>query len=450
MDKKQIQEKARNIGKFTLEVLDDLFGKRVLTFVYVLAAVFAASALFQVFTKYVYEEGFSTADALVATVVHTFTKIWGGILDGVLPAFGVFVVLYAVAKYIRNKNLRLKAEAEAVQKAEEAKRLEEERLRQEEEERKIEEERLKAEKEAKQKTEEEERQKARMEAEEKARLKAEAEAEQKAAEERMKNVVATTLKSEVDARFAEESARRRAEEDARLKAEEAARLAKEEEQRRAAEEERIRAEQEARLKAEEAARLAKEEEQRRAAEEERIRAEQEARWREEDAARAAKEMEELARLEWESDKMLMEMEINSPVGLVSDPNADDWSWRGQKQSGPQKFGVANIEIKKKEFRALFTPAFRGNKGKNIDYCSRIEAILEDKQEKFSTTELARLALALHETEGVVAEEMSFAKWLAKFCEALSVKPPLETSKNKYRKGPNIAELYNFESFSKAK
>lgn len=112
--------------------------------------------------------------------------------------------------------------------------------------------------------------------------------------------------------------------------------------------------------------------------------------------------------------------------------------------------MANIEIKKKEFRALFTLAFRGNKGKNIDYCSRIEAILEDKQEKFSTTELARLALALHETEGVVAEEMSFAKWLAKFCEALSVKPPLETSKNKYRKGPNIAELYNFESFSKAK
>ena len=391
MDKKQIQEKARNIGKFTLEVLDDLFGKRVLTFVYVLAAVFAASALFQVFTKYVYEEGFSTADALVATVVHTFTKIWGGILYGVLPAFGVFVVLYAVAKYIRNKNLRLKAEAEAVQKTEEAKRLEEERLRQEEEERKIEETRLKAEKEAK----------------------------QKAAEERMKNVVATTLKSEVDARFAEESARRRAEEDARLKAEEAARLAKEEEQRRAAEEERIRAEQEAR-------------------------------WREEDAARAAKEMEELGRLEWESDKILMDMEINSSVGLVSDPNADDWSWRGQKQSGPQKFGVANIEIKKKEFRALFTPAFRGNKGKNIDYCSRIEAILEDKQEKFSTTELARLALALHETEGVVAEEMSFAKWLAKFCEALSVKPPLETSKNKYRKGPNIAELYNFESFSKAK
>ena len=383
MDKKQIQEKARNIGKFTLEVLNDLFGKRVLTFVYVLAAVFAASALFQVFTKYVYEEGFSTADALVATVVHTFTKIWGGILYGVLPAFGVFVVLYAVAKYIRNKNLRLKAEAEAVQKAEE------------------------------------ERQKARMEAEEKARLKAEAEAEQKAAEERMKNVVATTLKSEVDARFAEESARRRAEEDARLKAEEAARLPKEEEQRRAAEEERIRAEQEAR-------------------------------WREEDAARAAKEMEELGRLEWESDKILMDMEINSSVGLVSDPNADDWSWRGQKQSGPQKFGVANIEIKKKEFRALFTPAFRGNKGKNIDYCSRIEAILEDKQEKFSTTELARLALALHETEGVVAEEMSFAKWLAKFCETLSVKPPLETSKNKYRKGPNIAELYNFESFSKAK
>ena len=80
MDKKQIQEKARNIGKFTQEVLDDLFGKRVLTFVYVLAAVFAASALFQVFTKYVYGEGFSAADALVATVADTFSKVWGGML----------------------------------------------------------------------------------------------------------------------------------------------------------------------------------------------------------------------------------------------------------------------------------------------------------------------------------------------------------------------------------
>ena len=161
MDKKQIQEKACNIGRFTLEVLYDLFGKRVLIFVYVLAAVFAASILFQVFTKYVYEQGFSTADALVATVVHTFTKIWGGILYGVLPAFGMFVVLYVIAKCIRNKNLRRKAE------------------------------------------------------------------------------------------------------------------------------------------------------------EEKIKAEQEARWREEDAARAAKEMEELGRLEWESDKILMDMEINSSVGLVS-------------------------------------------------------------------------------------------------------------------------------------
>lgn len=93
MEKKKIQEKARNIGKFTLEVLDDIFGKRVLIFAYVLAVIFAAMALFQVFTKYVYEEGFSTADALAATVIHTFTKIWGGILYGVLPAFGVFVVL---------------------------------------------------------------------------------------------------------------------------------------------------------------------------------------------------------------------------------------------------------------------------------------------------------------------------------------------------------------------
>ena len=417
MDKKKIQEKTRNVAKFTYEVIDDIFGKRILIFAYILAAIFAASVIFQVFTKYIYEEGFSTADALVATIVHTFTKIWGGILYGVLPAFGVFIVLYVIAKCIRNKNLRLKAEAEAVQEAEIAERLAEECRRQEEEDRWLEEDMLRIQEEVRQQAEEEERQKAQKEAEEKARLKAEAEAEQTAAEERMRNIVATTLRSEVDALFLAESARRKAEEDARLKAEEEVRLAKEEEQRKAVEEERIKAEQEAR-------------------------------WREEDAARAAKEVEELGRLEWECDKMLMEMEINSPVGLVSGPNADDWSWRGQKQSGPQKFGVANIEIKKKEFRALFTPAFRGNKGKNIDYCSRIESALENKSEKYSITELARLALALHETEGVVAEEMSFPKWLEKFCEALSVKPPLETSKNKYRTDQNIAERYNFANFSK--
>ena len=71
-------------------------------------------------------------------------------------------------------------------------------------------------------------------------------------------------------------------------------------------------------------------------------------------------------LEWETEKMLMDMEIKNPVDLVSDAKADDEPSLKPKQSGPQKFGVANIEIKKKEFRALFTPAFRGNKGKNID------------------------------------------------------------------------------------
>ena len=165
MDKKKIKEKAREAAKFTYEVIDDIFGKRILIFAYILAAIFAGTALFQVFTKYVYEEGFSTADALVATIIHTFTKIWGGILYGVLPGFGVFIVLYCVAKSIRNKNLKLRAEAEAVRKAEEAKRLEEERRRQEEEERLAEEERLKAEELARL-----------MEEAEKARLKAEAEA----------------------------------------------------------------------------------------------------------------------------------------------------------------------------------------------------------------------------------------------------------------------------------
>ena len=210
MDKKKIKEKAREAAKFTYEVIDDIFGKRILIFAYILAALFAGTALFQVFTKYVYEEGFSTADALVATVVHTFTKIWGGILYGVLPGFGVFIVLYCVAKSIRNKNLKLRAEAEAIRKAEEARRLEEERSRQEEEERLAEEERLKAEELARLKEEAE-----------KARLKAEAEAKQKAAEERMKSVVETTLRTEVDAKFAEEAARRQAEEEARLAAEEA-------------------------------------------------------------------------------------------------------------------------------------------------------------------------------------------------------------------------------------
>ena len=110
MDKKKIKEIARDVAKFTYEVIDDIFGKRILIFAYILAAIFAASVIFQVFTKYIYEEGFSTADALVATIVHTFTKIWGGILYGVLPAFAVFIVLYCIAKSIRNKNIRLREE----------------------------------------------------------------------------------------------------------------------------------------------------------------------------------------------------------------------------------------------------------------------------------------------------------------------------------------------------
>ena len=412
MDKKKIKEIARDVAKFTYEVIDDIFGRRVLIFAYILAAIFAASVIFQVFTKYIYEEGFSTADALVATIVHTFSKIWGGILYGVLPGFGVFVVLYVVAKCIRNKNLKLKAEAEAVRKAEDAKRLEDERRCQEEEEKRAADEKRKAEEMAKLKTQAD-----------KARLKAEAEAKQKAAEERIKNVVVTTLRTAVDAKFAEESVRRQATEDAKAKAEKEARLAAEEAKRQA---------------------------QRQADEDARRQAELEAKWREEDAARAAKELEELGRLEWESDKMFMDMEIKASVGLVADPDADDGSSLKPQQSAPQKFGVANIEIKKKEFRALFTPAFRGNKGKNIDYCLALECVLGDKREKFSITDLARLALVLHETEGVVAEKMSFPKWLTKFCEALSVKPPLETSKNKYRTDQNIAELYNFANFSKKK
>ena len=122
MDKKKIKEKAREAAKFTYEVIDDIFGRRILIFAYILAAVFAVTALFQVFTKYIYEEGFLTSDALVATIVHTFTKIWGGILYGVLPAFAVFIVLYCIAKSIRNKNIRLKAEQEAKWREEDAAR----------------------------------------------------------------------------------------------------------------------------------------------------------------------------------------------------------------------------------------------------------------------------------------------------------------------------------------
>ena len=45
MDKKKIQEKAREAAKFTYEVIDDIFGKRILIFAYILAAIFAASVI---------------------------------------------------------------------------------------------------------------------------------------------------------------------------------------------------------------------------------------------------------------------------------------------------------------------------------------------------------------------------------------------------------------------
>ena len=45
MDKKKIQEKTRNVAKFTYEVIDDIFGKRILIFAYILAAIFAASVI---------------------------------------------------------------------------------------------------------------------------------------------------------------------------------------------------------------------------------------------------------------------------------------------------------------------------------------------------------------------------------------------------------------------
>lgn len=39
MDKRKIQEKARDVAKFTYEVIDDIFGKRILIFAYILAAI---------------------------------------------------------------------------------------------------------------------------------------------------------------------------------------------------------------------------------------------------------------------------------------------------------------------------------------------------------------------------------------------------------------------------
>ena len=46
MDKEKIQEKARDVAKFALEIIDDIFGKRILIFAYILAALFAGTALF--------------------------------------------------------------------------------------------------------------------------------------------------------------------------------------------------------------------------------------------------------------------------------------------------------------------------------------------------------------------------------------------------------------------
>ena len=45
MDKNKIKEKARDVAKFTYEVIDDIFGRRILIFTYILAAIFAASVI---------------------------------------------------------------------------------------------------------------------------------------------------------------------------------------------------------------------------------------------------------------------------------------------------------------------------------------------------------------------------------------------------------------------
>lgn len=116
----------------------------------------------------------------------------------------------------------------------------------------------------------------------------------------------------------------------------------------------------------------------------------------------------------------------------------------------KKFGEANIQIRKKEFRNLFSADFngKGKGGAKIDYCDRLMYILEDKNETYSTTELMRLALALWESKGVLKEKSAFSDWARKFCNALSVEPPCEMSPNKYKTDRNIAEEYNFLNFSK--
>ena len=405
MDKKKIKEKAREAAKFTYEVIDDIFGKRILIFAYILAALFAGTALFQVFTKYVYEEGFSTADALVATVVHTFTKIWGGILYGVLPGFGVFIVLYCVAKSIRNKNLKLRAEAEAIRKAEEAKRLEEERSRQEEEERLAEEERLKAEELARL-----------MEEAEKARLKAEAEAKQKAAEERMKSVVETTLRTEVDAKFAEEAARRQAEEEAKARAEEEARVKADEEAaiKQAEEKARLKAEAEANQKAAEEsmkavvvttlrtevdARFAEESERRKAEEEARLKAEEEARL-------AAEE----ARLKSEEDKVESDKTTMAPID-------------------------------EEELSRYFKAQFKGI-GHGENYIPALVRELEIIR-RSKPTNVGRAASMIYDSRHMTKRPTKFSDWMRNFYKILDVPLPADLAQTRYKPTEEIRNRLYF-------
>ena len=397
MDKKKIKEKAREAAKFTYEVIDDIFGKRILIFAYILAALFAGTALFQVFTKYVYEEGFSTADALVATVIHTFTKIWGGILYGVLPGFGVFIVLYCVAKSIRNKNLKLRAEAEAVRKAEEAKRLEEERRRQEEEERLAEEERLKAEELARL-----------MEEAEKARLKAEAEAKQKAAEERMKSVVETTLRTEVDAKFAEEAARRQAEEEEKAKIEEAARLKAAEEAARQkvdaeanqkAAEESMKAVVVTTLRTEVDARFAEESERRKAEEEARLKAEEEARL-------AAEE----ARLKSEEDEV-----------------------------EPDKTTMAPIDAE--ELSRYFKAQFKGI-GHGENYIPALVRELENIR-RSNPTNVGRAASIIYDSRHMTKRPTKFSDWMRSFYKMLDVPLPADLAQTRYKPTEEIRNRLYF-------
>ena len=88
MDKEKIQEKARDVAKFALEVIDDIFGKRILIFAYILAALFAGTSLFQVFTKYVYEEGFST-ERLICVIRFGFCENISGMPE--IPTYCLYI-----------------------------------------------------------------------------------------------------------------------------------------------------------------------------------------------------------------------------------------------------------------------------------------------------------------------------------------------------------------------